>query len=136
MAPALYDVASLLTDRITPERITPALEETLLVHYYSRQKAGRLDSLAATRTAYRLVALQRVLKFVGRFHYLNDVKGKPHYLSFLPGVCRTAHRLLATSEGVTATAELFTAAGRDPNSGREIGSPYVGAAGQPKPAKG
>jgi N-acetylmuramate 1-kinase len=125
LAPALYDVASLLTDRITPERITPALEESLLVHYYSRQKAGRLDSLHATRSAYRLVALQRVLKVVGRFHYLNDVKGKPHYLSFLPGACRTAHRLLATSEGVSATARLFTEAGRDPNSGREMGRPLV-----------
>jgi aminoglycoside/choline kinase family phosphotransferase len=135
LAPALYDVASLLTDRITPERITPALEESLLVHYYSRQKAGRLDSLEATRRAYRLVALQRVLKVVGRFHYLNDVKGKPHYLSFLPGVCRTAHRLLATSEGVAATAELFTTAGRDPNSGRDLGRPHLAGNGQSNPEK-
>jgi aminoglycoside/choline kinase family phosphotransferase len=132
LAPALYDVASLLTDRITPERITPALEESLLVHYYSRQKAGRTGSLDQTRIDYRLVALQRVLKVVGRFHYLNDVKGKPHYLTFLPGVCRTAHRLLATSEGVSATAELFTVAGRDPNSGRDAGRPLAGD-GQPKP---
>jgi len=114
MAPALYDVASLLTDRITPERITPALEEELLVRFYSRQKAGRLASLDETRAAYRLVALQRVLKVVGRFHYLSDVKGKPHYLGFLPAVCGTARRLLATSDGVTATAELFETAGRDP----------------------
>jgi aminoglycoside/choline kinase family phosphotransferase len=135
LAPALYDVASLLTDRITPERITPALEESLLVHYFSRQKAGRLDSLEATRRAYRLVALQRVLKVVGRFHYLNDVKGKPHYLSFLPGVCLTAHRLLATSDGVSATAELFTAAGRDPGSGRDLGRPYVEGVAPAKPAK-
>ncbi|HXC51080.1 MAG TPA: phosphotransferase [Candidatus Limnocylindrales bacterium] len=114
LAPALYDVASLLTDRITPERITPDLEETLLARYFSRQQAGRLASIDATRAAYRLVALQRVLKVVGRFHYLNEVKGKPHYLGFLPAVCRTARRLLATSEGVGATAELFEIAGRDP----------------------
>jgi aminoglycoside/choline kinase family phosphotransferase len=115
LAPALYDVASLLTDRITPERITPALEESLLVRFHARQQAGRLESLDATRSAYRIVALQRVLKVVGRFHYLNDVKGKPHYLDFLPAVCATARRLLATSEGVAATAELFEAAGRDPS---------------------
>lgn len=124
LAPALYDVASLLTDRVTPERITPGLEETLLVHYYSRQKAGRLGSLDATRAAYRLVALQRVLKVVGRFHYLADVKGKPHYLTFLPAVCRSARRLLATSEGVRATAELFAVAGRDPE--RPGGLPDAG----------
>ena len=115
LAPALYDVASLLTDRITPERITPGLEESLLVRFYSRQKAGRLESLDATRSAYRLIALQRVLKVVGRFHYLADVKGKPHYLTFLPAVCATARRLLAASEGVAATARLFEAAGRDPS---------------------
>ena len=49
LAPALYDVASLLTDRITPERITPGLEESLLVRFYARQTAGRLESLDATR---------------------------------------------------------------------------------------
>jgi len=115
LAPALYDVASLLTDRITPERITPDLEETLLARYFARQTAGRLASLDETRAAYRLVALQRVLKVVGRFHYLNEVKGKPHYLGFLPAVCRTARRLLATSEGVSATAELFRVFGKDPS---------------------
>lgn len=114
LAPALYDVASLLTDRITPERITPAIEESLLVRYYSRQKAGRLESLDATRAAYRLLALQRVLKVVGRFHYLAEVKGKPHYLGFLPAVCRSARRLLSAADGVAATAELFAVAGKDP----------------------
>lgn len=126
LAPALYDVASLLTDRITPERITPGIEETLLVRYYSRQKAGRLESLDATRRAYRLVALQRVLKVVGRFHYLADVKGKPHYLTFLPAVCATARRLLESSEGVAATARLFEEAGRIP--GAEGSAPAPGTA--------
>ncbi|MFN2426896.1 MAG: aminoglycoside phosphotransferase family protein, partial [Candidatus Binatia bacterium] len=115
LAPALYDVASLLTDRNTPERITAGIEESLLVRFYSRQKAGRLESLAATRSAYRLIALQRVLKVVGRFHYLAEVKGKPHYLGLLPAVCQTARRLLASSEGVAATAVLFETAGRDPS---------------------
>jgi aminoglycoside/choline kinase family phosphotransferase len=115
LAPALYDVASLLTDRITPERIAPALEEALLARFYARQTAGRLGSLDETRAAYRLVALQRVLKVVGRFHYLNEVKGKPHYLGMLPAVCRTARHLLAGAEGVDRTAELFELAGRDPS---------------------
>ena len=118
LAPALYDVASLMTDRITPERITLDIEDRLLARFFDRQTAGRLASLDATRAAYRLIALQRVLKVVGRFHYLAEVKGKPHYLGMLPAVCRTARRLLAESEGVTATAELFEAAGRDPSRGR------------------
>lgn len=121
LAPALYDVASLLTDRITPERIPAELEERLLARFYARQTAGRLGSLDETRAAYRLVALQRVLKVVGRFHYLAEVKGKPHYLAMLPAVCRSARRLLATSEGVTATAELFELAGRDPTRTQKAG---------------
>lgn len=115
LAPALYDVASLLTDRITPERIVPELEEALLARFHSRQTAGRLGSLDETRAAYRLVALQRVLKVVGRFHYLNEVKGKPHYLGMLPAVCRSARHLLAGAEGVDRTRELFELAGRDPS---------------------
>lgn len=115
MAPALYDVASLLTDRITPERIVPDLEERLVARFYAAQTAGRLGSLDETRAAYRLVALQRVLKVVGRFHYLNEVKGKPHYLGMLPAVCRTARHLLAGAEGVDRTRELFELAGRDPS---------------------
>ena len=118
-APALYDVASLLTDRITPERIVPELEERLLERFFRQQKVGRLDTLEATRAAYHLVALQRVLKVVGRFHYLAEVKGKPHYLSMLPAVCTTARRLLAQSEGVSATRELFEVAGRDPSRGAD-----------------
>ena len=115
MAPALYDVASLLTDRITPERIGPPMEDALVRRFHEAQSAGKLQSLDETRAAYRLVALQRVLKVVGRFHYLNEVKGKPHYLGMLPAVCRTARRLLAESDGVAATAELFEVAGRDPS---------------------
>ncbi len=111
-APALYDVASLLTDRMTPDFITAEREERLLARFYARQRAGRLAGFDETRAAYRLVALQRVLKVVGRFNYLAEVKGKPAYLAMLPGVCRTAGRLLAESEGVEATRELFSIAAR------------------------
>ena len=112
-APALYDVASLLTDRTTPEFIDPEREERLLQRFYASQRAGRLEDFKETRAAYRLVALQRVLKVVGRFNYLADVKGKPAYLAMLPAVCRTATRLLAESEGVDATRRLFSVAARD-----------------------
>ncbi|MBI5503301.1 MAG: phosphotransferase [Deltaproteobacteria bacterium] len=113
LAPALYDVASLLTDRMTPDFVTPEREARLLQRFFARQRAGRLADLAETRAAYRLVALQRVLKVVGRFNYLAEVKGKPSYLAMLPAVCRTARRLLAESEGVEATRELFSIAARD-----------------------
>lgn len=112
LAPALYDVASLLTDRSTPEKIDPATEQRLLHRFYQKQAAGRLTGFDDTLAAYRLVALQRVLKVVGRFHYLAEVKGKPHYLSFLPAVVASAERLLAEARGVEATRRLFEDFGR------------------------
>ncbi|HYC00046.1 MAG TPA: phosphotransferase [Candidatus Limnocylindrales bacterium] len=112
-APALYDVASLLTDRMTPELIVPALADRLVLRFYEQQTAGRLGSFEETRASYMLLALQRVLKVVGRFNYLADVKGKPAYRAMLPVVCSTARQLLACADGVTATAELFALAARD-----------------------
>ncbi|HYC55797.1 MAG TPA: phosphotransferase [Candidatus Binatia bacterium] len=113
LAPALYDVASLMTDRMTPEIVVPELAERLLRRFYENQSAGRLESFEETRASYMLLALQRVLKVVGRFNYLADVKGKPAYRAMLPVVCSTARQLLSSADGVGATAELFALAVRD-----------------------
>lgn len=94
LGPRLYDVASLLTDRMTPERIGPATERSLVASYAEmaggKTKPNEEDLLAE----YRTVALQRVLKVIGRFNYLAEVKGKPAYLDMLPAVATTANRLL------------------------------------------
>jgi aminoglycoside/choline kinase family phosphotransferase len=96
LAPATYDLASLLTDRDTGTAITPALEHTLVDYYLeARQQAGaETEDPAAVRTEYFLCVLQRALKVIGRFHYLDAVKGKPGYLKFLPQVTLQAHRAL------------------------------------------
>lgn len=104
LAPALYDVASLLTDRSTPTLITPDIEEALIVAYH---QAAEADSLDATREAYILCALQRTLKVVGRFNYLADVKGKPAYLDMLEDVTTSARRMLGQVPELTKTRELF-----------------------------
>jgi aminoglycoside/choline kinase family phosphotransferase len=44
---------------------------------------------------YATCALQKAFKVVGRFHYLDRVKGKPGYLRFLPGTWAQIVRLLA-----------------------------------------
>lgn len=92
LAPAEYDLASLLTDRITPRVVTPALAGRLL-EYYWRARGERAG--AAHRRRYLLTALHRVLKVIGRIHYSAIVKQKPAPLAFLPDVVATARRLLA-----------------------------------------
>ena len=93
LAPAQYDLASLLNDRITDSVVLPHLEE-LLIHYYidkSRDLSGRALGVEEFFEIYRLSAIQRDLKVVGRFYYLDLVKGKPGYKKF---IAPTARRLL------------------------------------------
>jgi N-acetylmuramate 1-kinase len=97
LAPAQYDLASLLNDRITDTVITPRLEERLL-QYYTDQRAARTGTALspdAFREVYLLSAIQRDLKVVGRFWYLDVVKGKPGYKKFIPGTLRRLKRNLA-----------------------------------------
>lgn len=90
LAPAEYDLASLLTDRITPRLVTPAMEERLLAYYWNARGIDTTD-----RRRYCLTALHRALKVVGRVHYVAFEKGKRGALEFLPDAVATARRMLA-----------------------------------------
>ena len=61
---------------------------------------------------YRLIALQRALKVVGRFNYLAEVKGKRGYLDMLPHAAATARRLLAELGTFPATARALATHGK------------------------
>jgi aminoglycoside/choline kinase family phosphotransferase len=96
LAPLQYDLASLLNDRETDRVIGPDAERRLL-EYYLRRK----DALAGTRTdrdefyeTYLLSALQRDFKVVGRFRFLDQVKGKPGYKQYIPATLRRIKRNL------------------------------------------
>ena len=105
LGPAEYDVASLLTDRITPERVDPAMEARLLHYYWTRRgRAADLD-----RRRYALVALHRALKVIGRVHYIAIEKGKPGPLQFLPAAVATARRFFAEVDVPGALASEFAA---------------------------
>lgn len=96
LAPAPYDLATLLGDRDTPRVISPEIEAQLLDEYgrlWNELSAHRLDSREIEHT-YFLCALQKALKVVGRFHYLNLVKRKPGYMRYLPSTVRQVLRLL------------------------------------------
>src|SRR4029077_10858798 len=86
LAPPQYDLASLLNDRITDSVIRPDLEEKLLGYYVDsrvdreKQYINRDEFIEM----YLLSAIQRDLKVVGRFYYLDIVKGKTAYKQFIP----------------------------------------------------
>ena len=97
LAPPQYDLASLLNDRITDRVIEPDLEEKL-VDYYRAQRAD-LEKRAIPQdeftVTYLFSAIQRDLKVVGRFFYLDMVKGKTAYKRFIPPTLRRLKRNLA-----------------------------------------
>ena len=96
LAPPQYDLASLLNDRITDSVIRPPLEEQLLSYYI--QKSGEQGKPVTDRDQfleiYLLSAVQRDFKVVGRFHYLDLVKGKSAYKKFIPPTVRRLKRNL------------------------------------------
>jgi aminoglycoside/choline kinase family phosphotransferase len=97
LAPPQYDLASLLNDRITDSIITPRLEKQLM-RYYADQRTrgtGTATSFDEFTEIYLLSAIQRDLKVVGRFYYLDVVKGKPGYKKFIPATLRRLKRNMA-----------------------------------------
>lgn len=97
LAPPQYDLASLLNDRETDRVIQPDLEDDLIGYFLDKReemgeaKVDRDEFLEI----YILSALQRDFKVVGRFHYLDLVKGKPGYKKYLPATLRRLKRNLA-----------------------------------------
>jgi aminoglycoside/choline kinase family phosphotransferase len=96
LAPAPYDLATLLGDRVTPTVIRPHLEQRLLDKYAATWAAGGGTPWSREQLwdVYAACALQKAFKVVGRFHYLDKVKGKPGYLRYLPPTWRQIDRLL------------------------------------------
>ncbi len=94
LAPDTYDLAALLTDRTTTTLITPALEGRLLTRFVAARAAAGLPVHGDAGDRYRACALHRALKVIGRFYFLECVKGKPGYLAYLPAVYAVARRML------------------------------------------
>ncbi len=97
LGPDAYDLAALLTDRTTGTLVTPALETSLVARFVGgRARAGvPVDGDFPARV--RACALHRALKVIGRFYFLERVKGKPGYLAYLPSVYAAARRCFAAS---------------------------------------
>lgn len=109
LAPAPYDLATLLGDRDTPTLITPAIERTLLEYYREQWQARGGGAMTEEELwdVYASCALQKAFKVVGRFHYLHLEKGKPGYLRFLPSTLRQIARLLARRPDLAPLREVL-----------------------------
>lgn len=112
LAPPQYDLASLLNDRETDSVITPALEDRLVDYYLARR--GETGAAPGTRAEffenYVLSVLQRDFKVVGRFYYLDLVKGKPGYRKYIPPTLKRLRRNLERAPRYRHLIPIMTAA--------------------------
>jgi aminoglycoside/choline kinase family phosphotransferase len=86
LGPQPYDLASLLTDRGTPDLLGSALM-TRLRHYYMQcmeAELGRRTDRDAFDQLFDLVAIQRCLKATGTFAAMAVVRHRPQYLPYIP----------------------------------------------------
>lgn len=104
LAPAPYDLATLLGDRDTPQVVTPSVESHLLRYYHKEWHRRGGEPIARERFEheYYACAFQKALKVVGRFYFLDMVKGKPGYLRFIPSTVRRVDGLLPRFGGEMA----------------------------------
>jgi aminoglycoside/choline kinase family phosphotransferase len=109
LAPAPYDLATLLGDRDTPRVMRPELEARVLDYYAATWAArgGAPWSRAGLWEVYAACALQKAFKVVGRFHFLDTVKGKPGYLRYLPPTWRQIDRLLGTRQDLAPVRRIL-----------------------------
>ena len=102
MGPDTYDLASLLRDRGVA-RILGNDTELELVELY-RQKSGAPGNV---RQRYFETLLQRSIKILGTFSKQPIVRGRMHYLEFIPPTVESIARCLEELPGFAPLAELF-----------------------------
>ena len=91
MGPATYDLASLLRDSYF--ELEEDLVDQLIDRYIQRMSAGLelatqqrmlLTNRPAFRRLFDMTSIQRNLKAVGRFVYIDQVKHNPNFLRDIP----------------------------------------------------
>ncbi len=111
LAPATYDLETLLNDRDTPTVITPDLEQSLVNYYHTvwHEHEGNAFSFDRLWEEYNLCLLQKACKVVGRFYYLELEKGKMGYSRYIPPTLATIRRVLARLPQYGRLQEIITA---------------------------
>jgi hypothetical protein len=102
MGPDTYDLASLLRDRGVARIIGDETELELLDHY--RGLIGADDSI---RRRYFETLLQRSIKILGTFSKQPIVRGRMHYLDFIPPTLESIRRCLDELPELAELGDLF-----------------------------
>jgi N-acetylmuramate 1-kinase len=90
LAPDAFDLAQLLTDRTTIRRVDGALAGALGARFQRAMADAGLPLADGFTVRYHRCVLQHALKVIGRFYYLEQVRGRPGYLAYLPAVYAVA----------------------------------------------
>ena len=95
LAPDAFDLAQLLTDRTTSTLLSTRDEEALVDRFLRGRADAGLTTAPGFRDRMERCVLQHALKVIGRFHFLECVRGKAGYLAYLPAVYAVARRSFA-----------------------------------------
>ena len=101
--PDTYDLASLLRDRGVG-RVLGEAGELELVRRYAASTGSEFNPLW---TRYLETLLQRSIKIIGTFAKQSVVRGRHHYLDFIPSTLESIQFCLSRLEGFEAISELF-----------------------------
>lgn len=102
MGPDMYDIASLLRDRGVA-RIIGDEAELELVAYYADVAGAAGD----VRQRYFETLLQRSIKILGTFSKQPIVRGRMHYLDFIPATLESIRRCIEELPGYAALRDMF-----------------------------
>lgn len=101
--PDTYDLASLLRDRGVGRVIGESGEMEMVRNY--AVSTGR--EFGPLWTRYLETLLQRSIKIIGTFAKQSVVRGRHHYLDFIPSTLESIQFCLTRLEGFEAISELF-----------------------------
>ena len=102
MGPDTYDLASLLRDRGVGRIVGDAAELDLLAHY-----AAVTGAQGDVRQRYFETLLQRSIKILGTFAKQPIVRGRMHYLDFIPPTLESIRRCIDELPGYAALRDMF-----------------------------
>jgi aminoglycoside/choline kinase family phosphotransferase len=102
MGPDTYDVASLLRDRGVARIIGDETEMELLAHYVERTGAE-----GDVRDRYFETLLQRSIKILGTFSAQPILRGRMHYLDFIPATLESIGRCIEELPGYAPLRDMF-----------------------------
>lgn len=102
MGPDTYDIASLLRDRAVARIIGDEAELELLDHY-----AAASGAQGDVRRRYFETLLQRSIKILGTFSAQPILRGRMHYLDFIPATLDSIRRCIEELPGYAPLRDMF-----------------------------